>query len=360
MRWPRPAVADAPDRFAEFVTEYSRARVVFGEGAAERVGTELDSLGWRRVLLITTAGRSSAVASVRHTLGARLVGECDNAVVHVPIEQVRQTTQLVDRVEPDVLLAVGGGSPIGLAKAVALERSIPVAAMPTTYAGSEMTSIWGITDGDRKTTGRAPGVAPRLVVYDPLLTLGLPPGVSAASGMNAVAHAVEALYAPRVGPVAAAAAEDAIRSLRASLPAIVQQPGNRQARTRALRGAHAAGLALELAAMGLHHKICHVLGGTFGLPHAPTHAAMLPHVVAFNTPAAPEAMARVADALGTSDAAAGLSDLNRVLGLTTSLRALGLRDGDVDRAAGIVVSSSYANPRIASRDEVRHLLRGAL
>lgn len=342
-----------------FATDYPRVRVIFGDGSIARTGQELDLLGLRRVVLVTTPGRSAAAAAAREALGDRLTAECDRAVLHVPADRVRETLRLIDSVKPDALLAVGGGSSVGLAKAIARERSLPVAAIPTTYAGSEMTSIWGVTDGDQKRTGRAPVVAPRLVIYDPLLTLTLPPDVSAASGMNAMAHAVEALYAAGVGPVAAAAAEDAIRSLRVALPAIVRNPADRAARTLALRGAHAAGVALELAAMGLHHKICHVLGGTFGLPHAATHAALLPHVVAFNAAAAPAAMARICEALGADAAADALFELTATLGLATSLRTLGLREDDIERAAELVTSSSYANPRPASRDEVEELLRRA-
>ena len=178
--------------------------------------------------------------------------------------------------------------------------------------------------------------------------------------MNALAHAVEAMYAANAPAEARDAAEQALRSLAAALPAIVSRPDDLDARTLACRGAHAAGVALNLAAMGLHHKICHVLGGSFGLPHAPTHAAVLPHVAAFNAPAAPEAMARIARALGADDAAAGLAALGRSLGLPMSLRALGLRAQDIDRAATLVTSSAYANPRPATVDDVRALLQQAL
>jgi alcohol dehydrogenase class IV len=343
-----------------FHSEWSRVRVVFGAGVVGRLGAELDALGIARPLLVTTPGRGQALAAVREPIGDRLAGVYDRAALHVPVERVRAALAEVDRSSPDALLAVGGGSAIGLAKAAALERPLPIVAVPTTYAGSEMTSIWGVTDGDVKRTGRSAVVAARLVVYDPDLTLSLPPDVSAASGMNAIAHAVEAMYAAGAGPIAIAAAEEAIRLLARALPAVVEAPGDRAARAVALRGAHAAGVALELAAMGLHHKICHVLGGTFGLPHAPTHAAVLPHVAAFNAPAAPDAMARVARALDVEDAAAGLRDLNRSLGLTASLESLGLRAEDVDRAADLITAAAYANPRPVTRDDVRLLLRQAM
>ncbi len=342
-----------------FIAEWSRSRVVFGAGTLERLGTELEMLGLARCLLVTTPRRDATIERVVAELGDRLAGVCDIAAMHVPADRVQRALAEVDRIRPDALLAAGGGSAVGLAKAIARERSLPIVAMPMTYAGSEMTSIWGITSGDTKTTGRDPAVVPRLVIYDPVLTLSLPAHTSAASGMNAMAHAVEAMYASNASPIASAAADEAIRTLARALPLVVAAPRDLDARTLALRGAHAAAMALELAPMGLHHKLCHVLGG-FGLPHAETHAALLPHVVAFNAPAAPEAMARIAGALGVNDAAAGLRALNDTLGLTMSLGALGLKQTDVERAATAVGAATFPNPRAATPDAVRQLLVGAL
>lgn len=338
----------------------SAARVVFGAGAVARIDDELDAMGFTRALAMTTAGRAEALTLIRARLGRRLAGVYDRAAMHVPVERVREALSQVDERSPDALLAVGGGSAIGLAKAVALERRLPIVAVPTTYAGSEMTGIWGITDGDEKRTGRDPAVAPRLVIYDPQLTVNLPADASAASGMNAIAHAVEAMYAADAGPLATSAADSAIRRLAHALPRIVRRLDDMEARTEAQRGAHAAGVALGLASMGLHHKICHVLGGTFGLPHALTHAVILPHVAAFNAEEAPLAMDRVADALGVRDAATGLAALNRTLGLTSSLRDLGLHEAQIDRAAALVASAAYPNPRAATAADVRALLLRAL
>ncbi len=342
-----------------FTSEWARVRVVFGAGAVSRLSAEVDALAITRILLVTTAGRVKSLASIRTGLGNRLAGVCGQAELHVPIARVRAAVAEADRVRADALVAIGGGSAIGLAKAAALERALPIVAVPTTYSGSEMTSIWGVTDGETKRTGRSAAAAPRLVIYDPELTLRLPTPVSAASGMNAIAHAVEATYAAGAGPIATSAAEEALRLLADALPAIVDRPDDPGARALALRGAHAAGVALELAAMGLHHKMCHVLGGTFGLPHAPTHAVLLPHVAAFNAPAAPESMARVARALGVDDASAGLHALNRRLGLLATLGSLGFRAGDIERAAGLVTSAAYANPRPVTSDDVQAILRAA-
>lgn len=344
----------------DFTAEWARVRVLFGAGAVAHLPVELDALSVRRALIVTTPGRARALPAVRAVLGDRAAGVCELAVRHVPIERVRAAVADVDRTGPDAFVAVGGGSAIGLAKAIALERPRPIVAVPTTYSGSEMTSIWGITEGDVKRTGRNALVAPRLVIYDPALTVSLPAGASAASGMNAIAHGAEALYAAHAGPVALAAAESALRLLGRALPAVAARPSDLEARGMAMRGAHAAGVALELAAMGLHHKICHVLGGSFDLPHAETHAAVLPHVVGFNALAAPEAVARMAAALGVENAARGLHALNERLGLTASLGALGLRREDVPRAARLIAATPYANPRPAAEAEIRELLNDAL
>ncbi len=344
----------------DFISEWSRARVLFGAGAVAHLPNELDALSIRRALVVTTPGRARALPTVRAVLGDRAAGVCDLAVRHVPIERVRAAVADVDRIGPEAYVAVGGGSAIGLAKAIALERPRPIVAVPTTYSGSEMTSIWGITEDDAKRTGRNALVAPRLVIYDPVLTVSLPVAASAASGMNAVAHAAEAMYAAHAGPVALAAAESALRLLGRALPLVAVRPSDLDARGQAMRGAHAAGVSLELAAMGLHHKICHVLGGTFDLPHAETHAAVLPHVIAFNALAAPEAIARAAAALGVENAARGLHALNERLGLTSSLGALGLRREDVPKAARLVAATPYANPRTATEEDIRELLNEAL
>lgn len=344
---------------SQFTSEWSSVRVVFGAGSVERLGTELDALGLARALLVTTPRRDATIEQVRRELGEKLAGVCDIAAMHVPVDRVQRAVIDVDRVRPDVLLAAGGGSPIGLAKAIARERRLPIVAVPTTYAGSEMTSIWGLTSGETKTTGRDPSVAPRLVIYDPVLTMALPAQTSAASGMNAIAHAVEAMYAPNVSPLATAAAEDAIRALGRALPLVAANPRDLDARTLALRGAHAAGLSLELAPMGLHHKLCHVLGG-LGLPHAETHAALLPHVVAFNAAAAPEAMARIASALGVTSAADGLASLNRRQGLTMSLGDLGLTPDKAERAAAAIAGTTFPNPRAVTAEVVHRLLLDAM
>jgi maleylacetate reductase len=222
-----------------------------------------------------------------------------------------------------------------------------------------MTDIWGITSDDAKRTGRHPNAAPRIVLYDPELTLALPPHVSAASGMNAAAHSVEALYAPDDNPVASMLAERALQILRVALPSVMNTPADMETREALLLAGHFAGTALGMTTMGLHHRICHVLGGSFGLPHAETHAVVLPYVTAFNRLAAPSAMWAIAAALGADDAARGLHRLNRDVGLTATLADLGLREEDLPRAAEIVAASAYSNPTWATFNGVLSVLRAA-
>jgi maleylacetate reductase len=342
-----------------FTHDVRTPRVVFGAGVLERIPDELDRLGAARVLLTCTPRRGSAVERVAAAVGRRLAGVFDGARMHVPAAVVDAALAEARRVDADLCIAVGGGSAIGVAKAVALRDGPPYLAVPTTYAGSEMTSIWGITAEGRKTTGRDPRVLARTVLYEPALTVDLPPRVTAASGMNALAHCVEALYAHDGSPVTALLAEEGIRALAAQLPAAVRDGADLEARSGALYGAWLAGCSLGAVAMGLHHRVCHALGGAFDLPHAETHAVILPHAAAFNAPAAPDAMRRAARALGADDVAAALFDLGAGMGCPASLRELGLREDQLDAAAARVVEAPYPNPRPFDFDGVRALLGDA-
>ena len=259
----------------------------------------------------------------------------------------------------DCVVAVGGGSTTGLGKAIALRTDLPQIVVPTTYAGSEMTDILGETKAGAKTTQRAPGIQPEVVIYDVDLTLGLPPALSATSGMNAIAHAIEALYAVDGGPMVSLMAESAIAAFAKALPAILADPGDREAREQALYGAWLCGTCLGMVSMALHHKLCHTLGGTFDLPHAETHTSVLPHATAYNASAAPEAMARIARALDAPDAAQGLYDLAGRLGAPRSLKVLGLPETGIDRAADLAVANPYRNPRPIERDAIRTLIARA-
>jgi maleylacetate reductase len=333
-------------------------RVVFGAGALAQVPAEVNRLGRRRVLLIAGRHEKSYADELARVLSP--VRRIEEVLMHVPVEIAVAGTRLAVDSGADLLVCVGGGSATGLAKAIAKETGLAILAVPTTYAGSELTRVWGTTAAGRKTTGSDPRVLPLVVVYDPELTLSLPAAVSAASGMNAIAHAVEACYAPDASAETRRTAEEGIGVLAAALPAVVADPGDLAARSAALRGAWRCGAALAGADMGIHHTICHVLGGAYGLPHAETHAAVLPHAVACNEAFAQEAMARVAAALRAGDAAMALWDLTASLGVPTALAQLGFRHEHVDEAADLIVAAAaakgLAGPRPVERGWVAELL----
>jgi maleylacetate reductase len=334
--------------------------MVFSPGAVLDLPSQVVNLGSERVFVVTTGGRSAALVPPDELLGDLLVEIFSAAREHVPVATVAKALRRFKSNRADVCVAIGGGSAIGLGKAIAMDTGVPLIAVPTTYSGSEMTSIWGQTDDKGKQTGRDPKAKARLVIYDVTLTFGFPADLSAASGMNAMAHAVEAMYAANATDDVRDMAEEAAQLLATALPTVVDKGNDLKGRSLAFAGSHLAGRALDESAMGLHHRICHVLGGTFKLPHARTHAVMLPHVVAFNAPAAPAAMTRLGPAIGNPDVAAGLAALNDSLGIAATLSDLGFVEKDVDRAAAEVVATAYPNPRPATRDDVGAILRAAL
>nr|WP_315834718.1 maleylacetate reductase [Bradyrhizobium prioritasuperba] len=292
-------------------------------------------------------------------LEQRLAGLFSRARMHTPIEITSEALAIVESQDIDGLVAIGGGSTVGLGKALSLRTGLPHIAMPTTYAGSEMTPILGETAQGIKTTQMSRDLVPDTVIYDVDLTVGLSLRISAASGLNAIAHAVEALYAPDANPLTSLMAEDGIAALARALPPIMSAPGDLGARRDALYGAWLCGACLGTVGMSLHHKLCHVLGGAFDLPHAETHAIVLPHAAAYNAAAAPEAMARVARALRTAAAPQGLYDLGRRLGLPRGLADIGMPEAGITRAAEMAVQFPYANPRPVDRVSIQALIAAA-
>lgn len=335
------------------------ARVVFGTGALASLAREVEQLGATRALVLCTPEQTALAQRVAGLLGERYVGMFPGAVMHVPIEVAREARALAARLGADCAVAVGGGSTIGLGKAIALESPIPIVAVPTTYAGSEMTPIYGITERGEKKTGRSVQVLPRSVIYDPELTLSLPAALSATSGLNAIAHCVEAMYAADANPVTTLMAEDGIRALASGLPEVVARPHDLAARSACLYGAWLAGSVLGSCAVALHHKLCHTLGGMLNLPHAETHAIVLPHAVQYNAAAAPRVMARIATALGSDNAARGLHRLASRLQVPLALEQLGVRHADLARVADQAMRSPYPNPAPLTRDGILHLLENA-
>ena len=342
--------------YPSFVYDALPGRVVFGVGSVEHLGEEVDRLGARRVLAI--AGKR-AIDGLVERLGGRWAASFTDVQQHVPVEAAARAVAAASEAGADCLVAMGGGSATGMAKAVALERPTPIVAVPTTYAGSEVTPIYGLTGPDGKRTGRDPRVLPRTVLYDPALTTGLPAEVTGPSGMNALAHCVEALYAPGANPVTSLLAEEGAKVLHRGLPRAVADPADLAARSDALLGAWLAGAALATAGVGIHHQLCHLLGGAYRLPHAELHAVVLPHAVHFVAPAARPQLARLAAGLEVEDVAGGIWDLGRRLGAPASLAELGLAETELDRAAAQAVAKVVQTPRRAGVTELRALLAAA-
>ncbi len=337
-------------------------RIVFGAGASRtRLADELDGLGLRRALLLATAQEADLARELAAPLGTRVAATWAQARPHVPAGTVVEACTTAAAADVDGVLSIGGGSTTGLAKAVALRTGLPVVAVPTTYAGSEVTPVWGITESGRKTTGRDLRVLPRVVVYDPELTTTLPVGLTVSSAGNALAHCVEAFYAAGANPVTDLAAAEGIRAVREGLPAVVAAPTDVDARARLLYAAYLAGAAFAVAGAGLHHRICHVLGGAFDLPHAEMHTVLLPHVAAFNEQVAGTRLDRAATALDAPTVSSGLHALLEGVGAPRSLRALGLAPGDIPTAVALVMDKDLRdNPRPVSAGDVESILLAAL
>ena len=335
------------------------ARVIFGCGSLDQVAREVDALGARRALVLCTPEQRELAQRVADLLGERAAGIFDRAVMHVPIETAREARELASRLGADCAVAVGGGSTIGLGKAIALESSMPIVAIPTTYAGSEMTPIYGITEAGLKKTGRNISVLPRTVIYDAELSATLPVSLSVTSGINAIAHAAEGLYAHDGNPVMDLMAEEGIAAIGRALPRLMQNASDMDARSDALYGAWLCGTVLGHIGMALHHKLCHTLGGSFNLPHAETHTIVLPHALAYNAAAAPKAMTRIARALNADSAPQALFSLSLCNGGPVALRDIGMREQDLDRACDLALQNQYPNPRSLERGALRQLLQNA-
>ena len=341
-----------------FTFEALPGRVVFGVGSLASLPDEVAKLG-TRVLVVADPTTKELADEAALSLGSQFAGMFTDIQLHVPVEAVADARKAAEAVGADCLVTIGGGTTTGFGKAIVLESSLPLIAVPTTYAGSEMTPIYGMTSNGMKRTGRDLRVLPRTVIYDPALTTSVPPEVTGPSGMNALAHCVEALYGKEANPITSLMAEEAIHALVRGIPASVRSPEDIEARTDALYGAYLAGAALAVVGMALHHRICHVLGGTFGLAHGEVNAVILPHVARFNQPAAPEALDRVARAMGTEDAACGLFDLAVSIGAPTSLAPLGMRKEDLEKASRLASDPPPWNPRPVSRSDVLQILEDA-
>jgi maleylacetate reductase len=341
-----------------FVHDAVAQRVVFAEGAIGRIADEVARLGLNRALVIATPGSGARLGTrMVELVGARAGGLHAQAVIHVPKAVAEAGLAAARDLKADGLVAVGGGAAIGLAKAIALATGLPILAVPTTYSGSEATPVWGTTEGDRKTTGRDPRVVPRTILYDPELTLGLPPAVTAASGMNAIAHCVGAPWSPDRTPVTVALAGEALRRFAVHLPRAVADRSDPKARAECLIAAWLAGTVMT-AGTWLQHKLAHVLGG-LGLPHAETHAVLLPHTTRFNLAASAEERKWLARVLGGDDPAAALATLLGGFPIPQRLRGIGFDHGKIPDVAGEVAALSISEPRCVTAEDAAALLRAA-
>lgn len=319
---------------------------------------EIKRLGAARVMVI--ASSAEIARSEKMTSGLPVVHHHTEVATHVPVAAAERARVAAARHRADAVVCIGGGSATGLAKAIALTSGLPIVAVPTTYAGSEATAVWGLTEGARKTTGVDTRVLPRAVIYDAELTCTLSVPMSVASGLNAMAHCVDAMWGPRFDPIGRILAQEGIRALRIGLPQVVSDPMGLSGREHTLFGAYLSAVAFSSAGSGLQHKICHVLGGTYNLPHAQTHAVVLPYVLAFNAPCAPEAAARIAVALDASSATDGLQRLRQQLDAPQALRDYGFDAADIDDAVGRVMAAVPAsNPRPVTPEDLRRLLCAA-
>ncbi len=335
-------------------------RVLFGSGkAAENLASEVERLGARKVMVI--ASRQGRATADQVTARIEVARFYDDLAPHVPIEKAEKARAAAREGGVDLLVCIGGGSTTGMAKAVALTCGLPVIAVPTTYAGSEATNVWGLTEASRKTTGVDDRVLPVSVIYDAGLTLSLPADLSVASGLNALAHCIDSMWAPRADPINQALATEGIHALSRGLPSVRNDPQDLEAREQALYGCYLSAVAFASAGSGMHHKICHVLGGRWNLPHAQTHAVVLPYVLAFNAGAAPEAAQRIAAAFGTVDPVAGLNSLRGTLAAPRALKDYGLAAGDLDEAVRLILPViPESNPRPVTGENLRELLSAAL
>lgn len=343
-----------------FIYQTAPSRVVFGAGTMRQIAQEVGRFGAKRAMILSTPGRGEQVArDLLAQLGPVGAGICAEAVMHTPVTVTESVLPAICKVGADILIAVGGGSAIGLSKALALRTGLPQIVLPTTYAGSEMTPVLGETSQNRKVTQRNPKILPQTVIYDVELTLALPVAISVTSGMNAIAHAVEALYAQDGNPVISLLAQEGIAKMARALPQISASPEDNDARSNALYGAFLCGSVLGATTMALHHKLAHVLGGLFDLPHAQTHTALLPHSIAYNAPATPVAMQAIEQAIGARDAAGGIYDLASSLDAPMALRDLGMPEAGIEAAISQTLANPYQNPRLLEVEALRTLLTRA-
>ena len=342
-----------------FAFESHSARVRFAPGVRRHAGEEIARLGCSRALVLSTPPQADAAMEMAQDVGDTAVGVFTKAAMHTPVAITEEAVRHAKEVRADCLLAIGGGSTTGLSKAIALRTDLPQIVIPTTYAGSEVTAILGQTEKGQKTTVTDLKVRPEVVLYDAELVRSLPVATTVTSALNAMAHAVEGLYAQNRNPVSTLMAIEGLEAFANALPRVVQNPQDLEARGQTLYGAWLCGSVLGQVGMALHHKLCHALGGSFDLPHAETHAVILAHAVGFNARAAGRELEPVAQIFGADHPGLALHQFAKALGAPLSLRDIGMKRDDLERAADLAAANPYWNPKPVSRDDILTLLQAA-
>ncbi|MBK3745397.1 maleylacetate reductase [Paraburkholderia aspalathi] len=343
----------------EFAFTQPAVRVRFGPGVRHDTKSEIERLGCTRAVILSTPRKVEMADTLASNMGSLVVGIVPLAQMHTPVAITEQALHELKRLGADCLVAIGGGSTIGLSKAMALRTGLPQIVLPTTYAGSEATPVLGQTEGGRKTTLTDPRVQPQVILYDAELVRSLSMPITVASALNAMAHAAEALYARDRNPVSTLLATEGLRAFHSALPVVCRNPQDLHARGETLYGAWLCGTVLGQVGMALHHKLCHVLGGSFNLPHAETHAVMLPYTIGFNANATDTLLDPLREIFNYADAGEALATFARELGAPQTLREIGMRETDLSQAADLAMKQLYWNPRPYERDDIFQLLRSA-
>lgn len=343
----------------DFAFDSQAVRVRFAPGVRRCTGEEIARLGCSRALVVSTPPQADTAMEMGQEIGDTVVGVFTKAAMHTPVAITEEAVQHAREVRADCIVAVGGGSTTGLSKAIALRTDLPQIVIPTTYAGSEATAILGQTEKGEKTTLTDPSVRPEVILYDAELVRSLPVAMTVTSALNAMAHAAEGLYAQNRNPIATLMAIEGLEAFASALPEVIRQPGDLTARGKTLYGAWLCGTVLGQVGMALHHKLCHTLGGSFDLPHAETHAIVLPHAIAFNARAAGRELEPVARIFGGSKPGTALRDFAEKIGAPLALKDIGLDRADLARAADLAAAKPYWNPQPVTRDEILQLLEAA-
>lgn len=342
----------------EFIFPAIPTRVLFGCGTLSKVGAEIERLGHSKAMVLSTPFQAKDAEALAEKLGGLCVGTFTEAAMHTPVEITEAALVAFKGAKADCVVSLGGGSTIGLGKAIAVRTDVDQIVIPTTYAGSEMTDILGETSDGQKTTRRDPAIRPETVIYDSDLTLSLPLEMTMTSALNAIAHVVEGLYAPDRNPIITLMAKEAMQAFKAGLPVLMTDSQNLEARRQTQYAGWLCSTVLGYVSMALHHKLCHTLGGGFNTPHADTHAILLPHTAGFNAAAVPELLQPVTDIFGDT-AGGGLWDFAQQINAPLRLKDLGLSEADLDKAAEMATQNPYDNPREFNRDDIRQLLQNA-